>query len=66
MDERPVCCVRQWININMRCIEMSYLNTYSQTYHQININMRCIEMAKNALGDVSELLININMRCIEI
>ena len=45
---------------------MSYLNTYSQTYHQININMRCIEMAKNALGDVSELLININMRCIEI
>ena len=39
-----VYCVREWININMRCIEIRERRARRQQRREININMRCIEI----------------------
>ena len=54
------------ININMRCIEIGFLNTKLHTPARININMRCIEMMAAQTQQIINSVININMRCIEI
>ena len=54
------------ININMRCIEMQFIDVFMEKVKLININMRCIEMKEGAEIMRDWIKININMRCIEI
>ena len=39
-----VSVVHGTININMRCIEMSFIDDVKTVTNKININMRCIEI----------------------
>ena len=43
---------KEVININMRCIEIKYLQI-KKTDKKININMRCIEIPGNIVQHVS-------------
>ena len=55
-----------WININMRCIEMYHYKFNANSEYEININMRCIEICQVNGDSFLFNWININMRCIEI